>query len=209
MEATDAVTMQLTPAEMHLLLEGLDAYQYWQLGDVLPRNNGMVFLPDDPDGDRYWSEDRPASAEQVEAIEAVRECRILEERLHAAVQQADAHNSSLVRFGRARAAYEAAVDDLVPLLIDVALASVEEALPGTTMIEVLGETNEDGLSILRIQRARNTAGEVLYDIETGHPDRAVEDRIDVVGSGYLDQLLDLTGGAYFGLHTLEGARGSV
>ena len=68
---------------------------------------------------------------------------------------------------------------------------------------MLGETNEDGLDILRIQRVLNAQGDVLYDIERGHPDRAVEDRIDHVGSEYLDQLLDITYGEFFGEHVLQ------
>ena len=76
-------------------------------------------------------------------------------------------------------------------------------VPGAVALEVLGETNEDGLDILRIQRVLNAQGDVLYDIETGHPDRAVEDRIDHVGSEYLDQLLEITYGQYFGEHVLS------
>ncbi len=61
MEPADVVSVRLAPDEIHLLLEGLDAYEYWQLGDVLPRNNGMVFLPDDPFGARYWPADEAPS----------------------------------------------------------------------------------------------------------------------------------------------------
>lgn len=92
----------------------------------------------------------------------------------------------------------------MPILIAGALAEVAEVLPGADSVEVLGETNEDGLDILRIQRVRNAQGDVLYDIETAHPDRAVEDRIDHVGSEYLDQLLDITYGEFFGEHVLLG-----
>jgi hypothetical protein len=68
-------------ADLQLLLEGLDAYESWQLGHVLPRNNGMVFLPDDPFAERYWPADVAPSEIQAEAIEAVRSCRELAERL--------------------------------------------------------------------------------------------------------------------------------
>lgn len=54
-------------------------------------------------------------------------------------------------------------------------------LPGTTSLEVLGETNEDRLDILRIQRVRNAAGDLLYNIDVGHPDRDVEDRSTTSG----------------------------
>ena len=89
------------------------------------------------------------------------------------------------------------------MLTLASLTGVAEVLPGTTSIEVLGETNEDGLDTLRIQRVRDAAGDVLYDIDTGHPDRAVEDGIDRVGHEYLDQLLDITYGTYFGTNMLE------
>lgn len=91
---------------------------------------------------------------------------------------------------------------LLPALIAGALAEVADVLPGAVSLEVLGETN-DGLDILRIQRVRNAGSEALYDIETGHPDRAVEDRIDHVGSEYLDQLHDITYGEHFGRHVLN------
>ena len=96
-----------------------------------------------------------------------------------------------------------AVDSLVAALMSSAHSELAEVLPGAVSLEVLGETNEDGLDILRIQRVRDSAGELLYDIEAGHPDRAVEDRIDHVGSEYLDQLLDITYGEYVGTHVLE------
>lgn len=83
-DPNDAVSVSLTPRDLHLLLEGLDAYEYWQLGDVLPRNNGVVFLPDDPFADRYWAADLPVRVEQAEAIAEVKECRALAERLQVA-----------------------------------------------------------------------------------------------------------------------------
>ena len=81
MPRSDMVSIGLSVDEIHLLLEGLDAYEYWQLGDVLPRNNGMVFLPDDLFAERYWPADEIPSEAQAEAIEAVRVCRGLAERL--------------------------------------------------------------------------------------------------------------------------------
>jgi hypothetical protein len=39
---------------------------------------------------------------------------------------------------------------------------------------------------------------VLFDVDTGHPDRAVEDAVDRVDIEYLDVLIDLTGDAYMG-----------
>ncbi len=77
----------LSPGDLALLLEALDAHEYWELGEVLPRNDGMVWIPGDSVGpvDRYWEDDEPTS-EQVDAIEAVRENRRLAERLRSAMR---------------------------------------------------------------------------------------------------------------------------
>ena len=203
MDPLDEITITVTQSELRLLIEGLDAYEYWQLGDVLPRNNGAVFLPDEPYGDRYWAPDAEPTEAQKEAIEGVRRCRELMGRLDEARRAASDAGEVGARFERAREAHATAVEALVPALIASALAEVADVLPGTSSLEVLGETNEDGLDILRIERVRNAAGDLLYDIDAGHPDRAVEDRIDHVGSEYLDQLLDITYGSYFGTHVLE------
>lgn len=204
MEEDNTTIVSLTLGEMRLLIEGLDAYEYWQLGDVLPRDNGAVFLPDDDFGDRYWSHDEEPTEEQREAIEGVRRCRDLTMRLENARRSSCATGGAPSRVDELRGTHSKSDERLVPALIAGALAEVAEALPGAVSLNVLGETNEDGLDILRIQRARNAQGEVLYDIETGHPDRAVEDRIDHVGSQYLDQLLDITYGEFFGEHVLLG-----
>lgn len=86
MESAASTAVELTTGEIHLLLEGLDAYEYWQLGDVLPRNNGMVFLPDDPFAERYWPPDEAPSERQLEAIDVVRDCRALVARLEEAAR---------------------------------------------------------------------------------------------------------------------------
>lgn len=201
MELREA-TITLTQGELDLLIEGLDAYEYWQLGDALPRNNGAVFLPDDDFGDRYWDEGEEPTEEQREAIEGVRRCRALLRRLEGA-RRASSGGCAPGGVGEVRATHATSVERLVAALTDGALAEVAEVLPGAVALEVLGETNEDGLDILRIQRVLNAQGDVVYDIETGHPDRAVEDRIDHVASEYLDQLLGITFGQYFGEHVLE------
>jgi hypothetical protein len=51
---------------------------------------------------------------------------------------------------------------------------------------------------LPIQRVLHADGRVLFDVETGHPDHAVEDAVDVVDIEYLDVLIDLTGDEYMG-----------
>lgn len=203
MDPINETTITVTSSELYLLIEGLDAYEYWQLGDVLPRDNGAVFLPDEPYGDRYWAPDEEPTEEQNEAIDGVRRCRELIARLDAARGGAAGIDDVGAGFEPAREAHTRAVEAFVSALIASALTQVAEVLPGTTSLEVRGETNEDGLDTLRVQRVRNAAGDRIYDNDTGHPDRAVEDRIDHVGSEYLDQLLDITYGQYFGEHVLE------
>ena len=171
MDPLDEITVTVTQSELYLLVEGLDAYEYWQLGDVLPRNNGEVFLPDDPSGDRYWAPDEEPTEAQQEAIDGVRQCRKLMARLDETRRAGTDVGDVGARFERARGAHAEAVAALVPALIASALAEVAEVLPEATSLEVLGETNEDGLDILRIQRVRNAAGNVLYNIDAGHPDR--------------------------------------
>jgi len=81
------VNVSLSGDEVTRLVEALDAYEYWQLGDVLPRNNGAVFIPGDlaHGFDRYWDGER-ISGEQRDAIEEVGACRALAGRLEAAGQ---------------------------------------------------------------------------------------------------------------------------
>jgi hypothetical protein len=79
--------LHLTAAEVSMLIEALDAYEYWQLGDSLPRNNGEVFVPGDlpPAEDRYWGPEPEVGDAEAEAIEQVRACRELADQLRAAV----------------------------------------------------------------------------------------------------------------------------
>lgn len=78
-------TVQLTQDDVALLVEALDAYEYWELGDSLPRNNGSVFIPGDlrPEDDRYWGASPRPNGVEIEAIERVRACRDLADRLAA------------------------------------------------------------------------------------------------------------------------------
>ena len=96
-----------------------------------------------------------------------------------------------------------AVDGLVPLLVEMALTTVAEVLPGAAVLETEGDMNEDWLFTLRIQRVLDADGGVLYDIGVGHDDPEVETRIDEVGFEYLDLLLDLTGDDYLGRKTVS------
>lgn len=113
--------------------------------------------------------------------------------------------SLIEAFDAAQERHTEAVADLVPLLIEVALATVAEVLPGATVLETEGEMNEDWLFTLRIQRVLDANGEVLYDIGVGNDDAQVENRIDEVGFEYLDLLLDLTGDANLGRKTISRA----
>ena len=80
-----AVTVQLTQEDINLLVEALDAYEYWEAGDPLPRNNGSVFIPGDlrPEDDRYWGAEPSPNETELEAIERVQACRDLGDRLAA------------------------------------------------------------------------------------------------------------------------------
>ncbi len=110
--------------------------------------------------------------------------------------------SIVAAFDAAQQRHAQAVAALVPLLIEMALATVAEALPGATVLETEGEMNEDWLFTLRIQRVLDADGRVLYDISVGHDDPEVEARVDEVGFEYLDVLLDLTGDDYLGRQTV-------
>jgi hypothetical protein len=117
--------------------------------------------------------------------------------------------SLIEAFDAAQERHTAAVADLVPLVIEMALATVAEALPDAEVLETEGEMNEDWLFTLRIQRVLDADGRVLYDSEAGHDDPDVENRIDEVGFEYLDLLLDLTGDDYLGSKIITRANGTL
>jgi len=111
--------------------------------------------------------------------------------------------SIVAAFDAAQQRHAEAVAALVPLLIEMALTSVAEALPGAMVLETEGEMNEDWLFTLRVRRVLDADGGVLYDMDTGHDDPGVETLIDEVGFEYLDLLLDLTGDDYLGRKTVS------
>lgn len=80
------LTIRLSLDDVTVLIEALDAYEYWELGDSLPRNNGSVFIPGDlrPENDRYWGAAPSPDDAEVEAIERVQSCRDSSDRLAAA-----------------------------------------------------------------------------------------------------------------------------
>lgn len=106
-------------------------------------------------------------------------------------------------YRRARDDYTRASEELVPLLIQMALDRTAELLPGAFALDVHGRVNEDWIPILRIQRVLDAAGAVLFGVEDGHDDPVVEEGIDEVGTEYLDLLLDLTGDDYMGDRTID------
>jgi hypothetical protein len=87
-EAVGLRSMQLSPDELALLLEALDSHEYWQMGELLPHNDGMVWIPGDCVGsfDRYWQDGGPTD-EQADAIEQVQRCRELAARVRLALVQ--------------------------------------------------------------------------------------------------------------------------
>jgi hypothetical protein len=74
-------------------------------------------------------------------------------------------------FERTRDQWDALGQALAPLAEKLAVNTVADVLPGTKVIEVRGETNEDWLRILRIQRVLSAGGAVLFDVAEGHDDR--------------------------------------
>lgn len=81
---SESVTITLNAEDRGRLVEALDAYEYWQLGHELPRNDGLVFLPDDEGAARFWSSDEWSSEAHAEVIEGIKQCRQLAERLRSA-----------------------------------------------------------------------------------------------------------------------------
>jgi len=75
------MTVTLTPAQIATLVEALDCYEYWELGQDLPRNDGAVFLPGDSfdPTDPYWL--TAPTAEESQAIEAIKRTSALAHRM--------------------------------------------------------------------------------------------------------------------------------
>lgn len=102
----------------------------------------------------------------------------------------------------ARERHDTAAVDLQDQLVRMALLTLADVLPGTASIDAVGSYDEDLIPTLRIQRVRSVEGEVLFDVDRGHPTRAVEDAVDRVDIEYLDVLIDLTGDRYIGAVTI-------
>ena len=107
------------------------------------------------------------------------------------------------RYEALRADMVRLVEDLTPVLAEVATSCLRDVLPGTSRVEVLGDLDEDLERRLRVQRVMGDGGAVLFDITVGHDDPVVEDMIDHVGIEYLDLLIELTGDDYMGRSELN------
>jgi hypothetical protein len=77
---SDDITAHLTRSDVALLVESLDSHEYWQLGDVLPGKDGLVFIPGDMEPAVLWEDDEPTE-QQRKAIDEVLQCRRLADRL--------------------------------------------------------------------------------------------------------------------------------
>lgn len=106
----------------------------------------------------------------------------------------------------ARERYAAATVELEEQLVRMALATLAEVLPGAESIDAVGSCDEDLNSTLRIQRVRSVEGAVLFDVDRGHPTRAVEDAVDRVDIEYLDVLIAIAADRYTGTVTIDGSR---
>lgn len=115
-------------------------------------------------------------------------------------------SSLIAAFSTAQGRHASAVADLVPLLAEMALATIAEVLPAAQTLETEGEMNEDGLFTVRIRRVLDENGTGLYDPRIGGDDPDVEEVIDKVGFEYLDLLLDLTGDDYLGYKIVSRPR---
>jgi hypothetical protein len=107
------------------------------------------------------------------------------------------------RYERLRERHRRVVEDLVPVLEAMAVASIGDVLPGAHRLEVEGRINEDWIPVLRIHRVVDERGAVLFDVSEGNDDERIEETIDEVGVEYLDLLLDLTGDDYMGTREVE------
>jgi hypothetical protein len=101
-------------------------------------------------------------------------------------------------FSRVLDEWQALGHTLAELAERLAIETLVDVLPGAAVVEVQGEFNEDWLRTLRVRRALDADGIVLFDVEQGHDDPRVEAAIDEVNSEYLDLLLDLTGDTHMG-----------
>lgn len=111
-------------------------------------------------------------------------------------------DATAAEFDRLLDQYSSIGQRLAPLARRMAFETVAGVLPGTHTIRVHGWMNDDWLRVLRVRRVLDADGGVLFDVDEGHDDAAVEEAIDLAGSEYLDLLMDLTGDGSLGSHEL-------
>ncbi len=105
-------------------------------------------------------------------------------------------------FGRVLNEWQALGRTLGDLCERLAIETLFDLLPGTSVVEVHGEFNEDWLRTLQVRRVLTANGTVLFDVEEGHDDPRVESTIDEVNTEYLDLLLDISGDTHMGTSTI-------
>lgn len=106
-------------------------------------------------------------------------------------------------FSRVLEEWQALGRTLADLCDRLAFETLVDVLPGSSLVEVHGEFNEDWLRTLRVRRVLTADSTVLFDVEDGHDDPQVEEAIDNVNTEYLDLLLDFTGDAYMGASAIR------
>ena len=80
------VRVELTPAEVDLLIEALDSHEYWQISDPTWRNSGYVIVPGE-DVDPAPAE--PLDEEHRDMVAEILDARRLQDRLRQAAGTAD------------------------------------------------------------------------------------------------------------------------
>ena len=103
-----------------------------------------------------------------------------------------------IEYSQAVRSHRDALGRLVVLLRRMVMEALGDVLPGASSIAAVGEFNEDWTPTLRIQRVFDAEGRVVFDVDVGHSDQHVEDAVDFVNTEYLDVLIDLAAGDYFG-----------
>lgn len=83
------------------------------------------------------------------------------------------------------------------------IAALADVLPGTVAVEAFGAIDGDGVHTVRTQRVLDATGAVLFDIDSGHPRREVEDAVDAVNVEYLDELARVLGDMYLGQTVIQ------
>ena len=100
-----------------------------------------------------------------------------------------------------RERYDTAAFELHDQLVRMVFATLTGVLPGTESVEVIGADNEDLIPTPGPDASDQS--KVLFDVDRGHPIRAVEDAVDLVEIEYFDVLIDITGNRYMRAVTIS------